>query len=86
MRRSYEKHEQHDESVRREITITEGGSCLATGRFSDSIENIALLNADNVMTGTNTLLTRRRLFLPRRRVCIQTRAWFLGPCSREFTG
>jgi hypothetical protein len=40
---------------------------FSDGSVLDSIENIALLNADNVMTGTNTL-TRRRRLLPRRRV------------------
>jgi hypothetical protein len=37
------------------ITITEGNIVFSDGSVLDSIENIALLNADNVMTGTNTL-------------------------------
>jgi hypothetical protein len=36
-------------------TITEGNIVFSDGSVLDSIENIALLNADNVMTGTNTL-------------------------------
>jgi hypothetical protein len=37
-----------------EITITEGAIVFSDGSVLDSIENIALLNADNVMTGSNT--------------------------------
>jgi hypothetical protein len=40
-----EEYELHDEHIRREITITGGNVCLATGSV-DSIENIALLNID----------------------------------------
>jgi hypothetical protein len=47
-------------------TITEGAIVFSDGSVLDSIENIALLNADNVMTGSNTFtgdvkINRRRV-------------------------
>jgi hypothetical protein len=61
------------------ITITEGNIVFSDGSVLDSIENIALLNADNVMTGTNTLTGDVKITLPRRRVSTQTGHWW----SRE---
>jgi hypothetical protein len=51
---SIEKSMNGTKSLTREITITEGAIVFSDGSVLDSIENIALLNADNVMTGSNT--------------------------------
>jgi hypothetical protein len=60
---------------------------FSDGSVLDSIENIALLNADNVMTGTNTLtgdvkITSTSSSLYRRGTGGLGRRWY----SREFTG
>jgi hypothetical protein len=61
---------------------------FSDGSVLDSIENIALLNADNVMTGTNTLTGDVKITyhvvesLHRRGTGGLGRRWY----SREFTG
>jgi hypothetical protein len=51
---------------------------FSDGSVLDSIENIAPLNADNVMTGTNTLTGDVKIISPRRRVSTQTGHWWSG--------
>jgi hypothetical protein len=69
------------------ITITEGNIVFSDGSVLDSIENIALLNADN-MTGTNTLTGDVKITsttsssLYERGTGGLGRRWY----SREFTG
>jgi hypothetical protein len=50
-----EEYELYDNPIRRDNNDHGGNIVFSDGSVLDSIENIALLNADNVMTGTNTL-------------------------------